>query len=191
MSGWGTVGYRRPDSPDDYVTLPVVGVTYRIAVPATPPDRLVRPVWAADRWAGAVYGWEAGWRDDSPAAYHRISACAAETLLGRIWAEVVEDGIPEDPPPLHADNAVCDCAAPFFSKTLSVHFIDGWPVLTGVFLYETAHASATYHPTLSACSDDHADRGKCMHGDIFRCTAEFFARAVSQHRHDGRSRPLF
>lgn len=85
------------------------------------------------------------------------------------------EGKPGNPPTLHANYVGCvACAARYVSATHLIHFVDDWPVRTWLFLHETAHALAAGHLTISECLPfTGQSRSRCVHGDCFRCTAEF------------------
>ena len=160
-------------------TVPVVGVTYHIAIPDTPPDGVCAPEWTDYKWAGDAYEWENCWTASSVTINDRITASDAESLLMRIWADVVVEGKLSTPPTMHTndvypDAADCNCTAWYSIGDHSLHFKDDWPVRAMAFLHETAHALTTNHPTHEECSLIlSTNRSECRHGDIFRCTAEF------------------
>ena len=156
----------------------VKGVTYKITIPDEKTEGDCSPEKRAYVWGGNAYEWEHCFRFYSHS--YQIGEAEAEALVGRIWAEVEVDGKRSERPAIITNAEQIERSdgrnpsAWYRPSTHSVVFVGDYPVSTMTLLHETAHALATDHPTLDICSRvAAASRNKCVHGDIFRCVAEF------------------
>ena len=153
-------------------------VQVRIAVPqAVPSGRCAHTI------ANGPYDWErcawAGYWEDRM-YNHSLSDGEGRALIAKIWAEVVAEGKPTDPPTSELVPAGSTCATAVAEGVITAcyqpgsHHIRRLDSFLQTLLHETAHALVALHASVQACqrySDPH-DYNACVHNDIFRCVSD-------------------
>ena len=130
-----------------------------------------------------IYNWErCAWFDfrENPDYHKALSNEQANELIQRIWEEVHVEGKPGEAPTSALVPAGSSCASATGTGfiigcyTPGEHHIRRLDSYNDTLLHEVAHALVSGHPTVSSCVTVSNDAYQtCVHGDIFRCVADY------------------